>query len=84
LGSCLSDDSDLPELDRLEGVSSGAYVRSDGELLRTLDDGDIRALVYFATREKDPPLPNAEYKRLILSGARFWQLPPLYLDQLQN
>jgi gamma-glutamylcyclotransferase len=78
------DDHDLPKLDRLEGVTSGAYVRRDGELLCILDNGDIQASIYFATRDKDPPLPNPEYKRLILSGARFWQLPQLYLDQLER
>ena len=78
------DDDDLPKLDRLEGVHSGAYVRRDGELLCTLDNRDIQASIYFADREKNPPLPNVGYKRLILSGARFWQLPQLYLDQLES
>lgn len=44
----------------------------------------IEALVYIAPRETDVPLPNAEYKRLILSGARHWHLPEEYCAMLET
>ena len=43
-------------------------------------------IVYIAPKEIGVPLPNAEYKRLLLEGARHWQLPADYssmLDQLK-
>jgi gamma-glutamylcyclotransferase (GGCT)/AIG2-like uncharacterized protein YtfP len=50
------------------------------------DPSMFEALVYIAPKEAGVPLPNAEYKRLMLEGARFWRLPDDYclmLDQLE-
>lgn len=49
-----------------------------------VNDGNqaINALVYVAEIEKNVPLPNAEYKRVIIEGARLWQLPETYLSML--
>lgn len=44
----------------------------------------IAALVYVAQREINVPLPNPEYKRVILEGARHWQLPQDYLAMLEG
>ena len=44
----------------------------------------FQALVYIAELEPDVPLPNAEYKRLILEGAKHWDLPSLYLSILEE
>ena len=44
----------------------------------------LQALVYIAELEPHVPLPNAEYKRLILEGAKHWQLPSLYLSILEE
>ena len=44
----------------------------------------FNALVYVAELELDIPLPNAEYKRLILEGAKHWKLPALYLSLLER
>jgi gamma-glutamylcyclotransferase (GGCT)/AIG2-like uncharacterized protein YtfP len=41
-------------------------------------------LVYVAEIETNVPLPNAEYKRVIVEGARQWQLPPAYLTMLES
>ena len=46
-------------------------------------DRPISVLVYLAEIEKDVPLPNAEYMRLILEGAKHWQLPTSYLAMLE-
>jgi gamma-glutamylcyclotransferase (GGCT)/AIG2-like uncharacterized protein YtfP len=46
----------------------------------------LEVIVYIAPKEIGVPLPNAEYKRLILEGARHWRLPADYcsmLDQLK-
>ncbi|HEY7168328.1 MAG TPA: gamma-glutamylcyclotransferase family protein [Candidatus Binatia bacterium] len=45
---------------------------------------EIESLVYIATKEEDVPLPNPEYKRLMLDGARHWQLPPDYISMLDR
>jgi hypothetical protein len=43
----------------------------------------FNSLVYVAELELDVPLPNAEYKRLILEGAKHWNLPSPYLSLLE-
>jgi gamma-glutamylcyclotransferase (GGCT)/AIG2-like uncharacterized protein YtfP len=44
----------------------------------------LNALVYIAEIENDVPLPSAEYKRLILNGAKHWNLPAAYLSILEK
>lgn len=50
-----------------------------------IDDGNkpFNVLVYVAEIESNVPLPNAEYKRLILAGAKHWRLPEVYLAMLE-
>ena len=43
----------------------------------------LAAAVYFGEPQKAPPLPNQDYKNLILSGARRWGLPEVYIRQLE-
>jgi hypothetical protein len=43
----------------------------------------LNALVYVAAVEANVPRPNAEYRRLIVEGARHWQLPAMYLTLLE-
>jgi hypothetical protein len=40
-------------------------------------------LIYVAEIETNVPRSNAEYKRLILEGARHWNLPATYLALLE-
>ena len=47
-------------------------------------EAPFQALVYIAELELDVPLPNAEYKRLILEGAKHWKLPSLYLSIIEE
>ena len=51
-----------------------------------LSEGEapFQALVYIAELEPHVPLPNTEYKRLILEGAKHWNLPSLYLSILEE
>ncbi|MBI3454237.1 MAG: gamma-glutamylcyclotransferase [Candidatus Rokubacteria bacterium] len=43
----------------------------------------ILAQVYFAISQPEPPLPSAEYKRLIVEGAKYWRLPEDYVRRLE-
>ena len=43
----------------------------------------IGVVIYVAEIETNVPLPSAEYKRLILEGAKHWQLPQAYLALLE-
>ncbi|HEX2928330.1 MAG TPA: gamma-glutamylcyclotransferase family protein [Candidatus Binatia bacterium] len=71
-----------PELVILDGFEDGyrreilpVFARADGKQ-------PLNALVYVAEIEKDVPLANAEYKRLILAGAEHWGLPESYRSML--
>lgn len=46
-------------------------------------DSSITALVYVAEIETNVPMPNAEYKRVLVEGAKHWALPPAYLSMLE-
>jgi hypothetical protein len=43
----------------------------------------LAALVYVAAVEENVPRPNAEYRRLLVDGAKHWQLPQPYLALLE-
>ena len=47
-------------------------------------DASITALVYVAEVENNVPLPNAIYKRVMVEGAKHWQLPAPYLAMLEG
>jgi gamma-glutamylcyclotransferase (GGCT)/AIG2-like uncharacterized protein YtfP len=72
------DDGDLMLLDSFE----------DGYRRETLEVYAARArrfaaLVYVAELERNVPLPTAEYKRLIVEGAKHWSIPAVYLAMLE-
>jgi len=82
-------ETDLGRLDKSEGFSPGraknSYVREERHVLAEGDpDKPMATYVYFARREAHPPLPNAEYKRLIVEGAKFWHLPADYVAELER
>jgi gamma-glutamylcyclotransferase (GGCT)/AIG2-like uncharacterized protein YtfP len=54
--------------------------------VHALGDGaqPLEVLVYVAEIEANVPLPNSEYKRLILEGARHWNLPESYCLMLEK
>jgi gamma-glutamylcyclotransferase (GGCT)/AIG2-like uncharacterized protein YtfP len=43
----------------------------------------LEALVYVAAVELEVPLPNVEYKRLMVEGAKHWGLPATYRIMLE-
>ena len=44
----------------------------------------LQVLVYVAAKENNVPPPNPEYKRLILQGARHWNMPTSYIAMLET
>lgn len=44
----------------------------------------LHSVVYIAEIESNVPLPNAEYKQLIVDGAKHWNLPAAYLSMLEK
>lgn len=83
------DETDTGRLDQSEGFSPGraqnSYVREERQALENGDpEKPMNAWVYFANRQPNPPLPNAEYKRLIVEGARYWHLPEQYIKELER
>lgn len=81
-------DLDVGRLDASEGYRPG---RKDNSYRReerhVFVDGDekhpLAVWIYFGNPQPDPPPPNAEYKRLIVSGARHWHLPEDYVRELE-
>lgn len=80
---------DIAGLDRSEGFEPGrthnSYTREERHVYADGDDKKaLTVAVYFATKEPAAPLPNAEYKRLIVDGATFWHLPSHYIAELER
>lgn len=85
------DDGDLGRLDKCEGFVPGrrrednAYFREERHVYRDGNGDDpLAVLIYFAIQQPNPPLPNDNYKRLIVVGARHWHLPEDYIRQLEQ
>jgi gamma-glutamylcyclotransferase (GGCT)/AIG2-like uncharacterized protein YtfP len=74
-------DEDLLTMD---GFEDG--YRREQVFVTALNDGrhPLQALVYIAEKEEGVPLPNRDYKRHIIEGARHWQLPPSYCAMLEK
>ncbi len=82
-------EQELGSLDKAEGYcpwrENNAYWRR--ECIVYIDNEAQKpktVSAYFAEREDDPPLPNKEYKILILKGARYWNLPEKYVHELEQ
>jgi gamma-glutamylcyclotransferase len=73
-------DADLRVMDSFED----GY-RREILTVNPIDNGakSINVLVYVAEIERNVPRPNAEYKRLILAGAKQWRLPTAYIKMLE-
>lgn len=84
-------ETEIGLLDKEEGYRPGralednSYVRRECHVFR---DGDaaqpLLVAVYFGNPQPSPPLPNGEYKKLLVEGARFWHLPPEYVAELES
>ena len=72
------------ELMILDGFEDG-YRRERMLVLATGDSqSSIEVLVYIAKKEDNVPLPSSEYKQLIVAGARYWDIPEIYLLMLEQ
>jgi gamma-glutamylcyclotransferase (GGCT)/AIG2-like uncharacterized protein YtfP len=73
-----------PDLIILDSYEDG-YRRENVRVFRGEDDGKpIEALTYIAHKEDNAPLPNPEYKRLIVEGAKHWNIPEPYRLMLEG
>jgi hypothetical protein len=64
-----------------QGVQRRNDVRT-GHLLQ--NQRPLTVFTYFGEPQLVPPDPNAEYKTLIVSGARYWNLPDDYIRDLET
>ena len=72
------------DLEILDGFEDG-YVRENVSVVQNkAGEPAIETLVYIAQREDNAPLPNPEYKRLMVQGARYWKLPLSYVAMLER
>jgi gamma-glutamylcyclotransferase (GGCT)/AIG2-like uncharacterized protein YtfP len=84
-------DGELKNLDKKEGYRPGRryeqnqysrkdqYVWPEGDAERSL-----LVALYLGHPQLDPPLPSDDYKRLIVVGAKHWNLPAEYIRQLES
>jgi hypothetical protein len=82
---------DLAVLDVKEGYRPSRRAEDNSYNRRTetvFPNGDetkpLNVEIYFAVPQENPPLPNQEYKNLIVSGARHWELPADYIAELEK
>ena len=83
-------DNELKNLDKDEDFSPGRpdpqneYTRENHYVWR---EGDAKrsllVAIYRGHPQPNPPLPNCDYKNLIVAGARHWQLPGYYIQELE-
>ncbi len=64
--------SDIPALDRYEGLARGLYAKAGQPVVAT--GGAKRALVYFGANA-GPGVPRADYLAEVVAAARAWPLP---------
>ena len=68
----------------LDGFEDG-YRRERARVRATGDSqSSVEVLVYIAEKEDYVPLPSSEYKRLIVTGAKYWNIPEIYLLMLEQ
>jgi gamma-glutamylcyclotransferase (GGCT)/AIG2-like uncharacterized protein YtfP len=83
-------ENELENLDKDEDFNAGRpdhqneYTRENHYVCR---EGDAKRLLlvslYRGHPQLDPPLPDCDYKSLIVEGARHWQLPSQYIQEIE-
>jgi Gamma-glutamyl cyclotransferase, AIG2-like len=73
--------SDLPALDRYEGLAQGLYAKAVQPVVAP--GGAKRALVYFGANS-GPGIPRADYIADIVAAAQAWQLPAEGIAALES
>ncbi|PYJ66826.1 MAG: hypothetical protein DME78_03655 [Verrucomicrobia bacterium] len=84
-------ESELKNLDKDEDFNPGRpddqneYTR---EICYVWHEGDAKRLLlvalYRGHPQPNPPLPDCDYKNLIVAGAKHWQLPADYIRELES
>jgi gamma-glutamylcyclotransferase (GGCT)/AIG2-like uncharacterized protein YtfP len=84
-------ENEMKDLDKDESFRSGRpddqnkytreshYVWPDGDLKRAM-----LVALYRGHPQLDPPLPSNDYKRLIVEGAKHWNLPAEYIREVES
>ena len=73
-----------PDLIILDSFEDGYQRQWLSVRARENSQSALEVLVYIAEKEDTVPLPNPEYKRLILDGARHWNIPESYRSMLEQ
>jgi gamma-glutamylcyclotransferase len=84
-------ENELENLDKDEDFRPGRpddqndYTRENWHVWH---EGDAKrpliVAIYRGHPQPNPPLPNCDYKNLIVAGARHWQLPGYYIQELES
>ena len=84
-------DLERQSLESREGFKSNRALAANSYVpanLRVFVDGDpakpIEVITFIANPQPNPPLPNTEYKDLIIAGAREWNLDAKYIALLEK
>ena len=82
------EDSEIRNLDKAEDFVMGriynGYTRQQTQVYVDGDRDPTVVSIYFAEKQKNPPLPSFEYKTLIVEGAKHWGLPQKYIEGLEK
>ena len=73
--------SDIPALDRYEGVAQGLYVKLTQAVIA--EQGPKQAIVYFGVNS-GPGVPRAAYIAEVLAAARSWPLSAEGVEALER
>ena len=66
-------------------MDANAYVPANLTVLVEGDPaGPMEVMTFIANPQPNPPLPNAEYKELIIAGAHEWNLDVKYIARLEQ
>jgi gamma-glutamylcyclotransferase (GGCT)/AIG2-like uncharacterized protein YtfP len=82
------EESEITNLDEAEDFvperARNGYTRQQTQVFTDGEDMPVLVSLYFAEKQKNPPLPSAEYKQLIVEGAKHWNLPQDYIEGLEK
>jgi len=84
----IDSEEDIKELNKAEGYKLGrvnnAYQPIEIEVLQEVETtNSLKATAYeVVNKSKDEILTNQEYKKLIVDGAKFWDLPRQYVTEV--
>lgn len=84
-------DDDIGELDKSEGfrperpLTENSYVRKELHVFKEGDENKpLLVSAYIANAQVGTFLPNADYRNLIVEGAKWWRLPDEYIVELEK